>query len=396
MRAAGIIAEYDPFHNGHARHIAAVRAAGCTHVAVVLSGAFTQRGEPALLPKWQRAEMALACGADLVLELPVPWAMAPAELFAGGGVAMLRALGCISVLSFGSECGDAGRLQAVAQALDSPAHRVALRQALRTGLPYAAARQAAVAGQLGDQEAALLASPNNTLGIEYLRAITRQQAPFSVLTIPRQGAGHGQPASDGIASAGWLRSRIRAGETAAAVACMPAPAAAILQQALAAGQTPADPTRLETAMLARLRTLSPPELAALPYLSEGLEHRLTRAVRSAGSLPELLTALRTRRYPEARLRRILWSALLGIPPELPHRLPPYIRLLGLNARGQELLAAAHPTLPLLSGARQLRTLPPQAQQVFALEQRASDLYALTLPRPQPCGTDLTTRLLRQD
>lgn len=151
---------------------------GCTHVAVVLSGAFTQRGEPALLPKWQRAEMALACGADLVLELPVPWAMAPAELFASGGVAVLRALGCISVLSFGSECGDAGRLQVIAQALDSPAHRAALRQALRTGLPYAAARQAAVAGQLGDQEAALLASPNNTLGIEYLRAIAGSRHPF--------------------------------------------------------------------------------------------------------------------------------------------------------------------------------------------------------------------------
>lgn len=393
MKIAGIIAEYDPFHNGHAYHIAATRAMGATHVAAVISGAFTQRGEPAMMTKWHRARMALEGGADLVLELPLPWAMAPAEMFAAGGVAVLNALGCISVLSFGSECGDAAALQRLAEATDTPAHQTALRQQLNTGLSYAAARQKAVRLSSGEADAALLAGPNNTLGVEYIRAARRQNAMWEFFTVSRQGAEHHAQTPCGTASAGTLRRAIREGRMEDVTAYIPPSTAAILAEALAAGTTPADPSRLHTALLAHLRGLSPEAWKALPYVSEGLENRLYRAARTADSVDALLEQLKTRRYSPARLRRILWAALLGIPADLPRQRPPYIRLLGFNARGREILAAARPSLPMVSSARQVSRLPEDARAVFALEQRASDVAALALPRPLPCGTDLTTKLL---
>ncbi len=391
MQIAGIIAEYDPFHKGHEAHIAATRAAGATHVVAVMSGSFTQRGEPAMLPKWQRLQMALAGGADLVLELPVPWAMAPAETFATGGVALLQGLGCVHTLSFGSECGDADRLCRLAEALDAPQHRALLRKKLSDGLSYAAARQATVAALCGQEEAALLDHPNNTLGLEYIRAANRLHAPLTPFTLRRVGAAHDAAGeTGGYASAGQLRQWVRAGETDRAAACMPPACGELLREAVAAGHAPGDATRLHTALLARLRTMTLQQMEALPYVSEGLHHRLYRECRTAGSYEALLQGLQTRRYPLARLRRLLWSALLELPADTPET-PPYLRVLGMNHRGREILAAASPSLPVLSRPGRIDTLGETAQAVFAAEQRATDLHGLTLPTPLPCGTDLTVK-----
>ena len=394
MNIAGIIAEYDPFHAGHAAHIAATRAAGATHIAVVMSGHFTQRGKPALLPKRCRAEMALACGADLVLELPLPWAMAPAEIFATGGVTLLQALGCVCSLSFGCECGDAAPLKTLAAAMDTPEYAAALRQALQQGVPYAAARQTAAASLCGEAIARALAEPNNTLGIEYLRAAARLGADVRCIAVPRMGAGHHDTAAaTGIASGTALRRLIRAGAADTAAGYMPADSAALLKEALQAGQAPADPHRLDTALLAHLRMQSKARLAALPYISEGLENRLWNAIRTARSLSELTAALQTRRYPAARLRRILWASFLGIPAALVKETPPYIRILGMNDRGREILNAAAPTLPVMTRFADAARLSPRARNVFALECRSADLYSLALPCPAPCGSEQRYHML---
>ena len=392
MVIAGIIAEYDPFHKGHAAHIAATRKAGATHIAAVISGGFTQRGEPALLTKWERTQMALAGGADLVLELPVPWAMAPAEYFAAGGVAVLRALGCVNLLSFGSECGDTQTLYRLADALDAPDHTALLRDGLRQGLPYAAARQQAVAQVCGQELAGLLEHPNNTLGLSYIRAMRQQDAPWDVLTVQRQGtAHHSQTVRDGFASAGLLRQWIRQGNIENATACMPTATADILRRAVANGQAPSNPSRLQETIPAYLRMMTPEEMQTLPYLSEGLHNRLYRVSRTAATYQDLLDGLQTKRYPTARLRRLLWAAMLRIPAHLPQTLPPYARILGMNDRGREILAASKPTLPLLTRPKQLSGMSQEANQVFRLEQRATDLHGLSLPSPLPCGTDLTVK-----
>ncbi len=397
MHIAGIIAEYDPFHKGHAAHIAATRAeagGNATHIVTVLSGSFTQRGEPAMLSKFCRAEMALSAGSDLVLELPLPWSMAPAERFAAGGIALLHALGCVEILSFGSECGNAESLQRLAQIPDDPAYRKTLHQALDTGIPYAAARQVAACALAGETDGALLASPNNTLGVEYIRAVKAQGADFQLFTLSRQGALHSDDVPvNGFASGSFLRKAISAGALTEAAAYMPRETFALLKTALEHGEAPADAHTIDIGILARLRRMTREKFAILPYLSEGLENRLYEASRSASSIQELLALVKTRRYPLSRIRRILWSAMLGMTAEDATGLPPYIRVLGMNQRGREILAAARPSLPLVSRAVQFAGLDARAQRVHRLECSATDLRALLLPTPQPCGTDQTAKML---
>ena len=397
MRIAGIIAEYDPFHNGHKAHIDNTKAengGNATHIVTVMSGNFTQRGEPALLSKFWRAEMALSCGSDLVLELPLPWAMSPAEHFAAGGVAILNALGCVDLISFGSECGDAAALKQLAGLSRHPDYSNALKQALNSGIPYAAAGQVAAETLLGEEVAAHLASPNNTLGIEYLRAMTEQGADWDIFTLQRQGALHGEMVpKDAFASASMLRQLVREGNLSLLEAWMPQESVAILNTAHENGETTTQTHRLEDALLAHLRRCTADEYTNLPWLSEGLENRLYRESRSATSISDLLDAIKTKRYPMARLRRVLWSSLIGLTTDDVAGLPPYVRVLAMNERGREILAKASPTLPILTRTAQVKDLDERAQRVFALECLASDLHALAMEHPIPCGSDHTTKMI---
>ena len=186
---AGIVAEYNPFHNGHAHLIEAARAAGATHIVAVMSGSFVQRGGPACAPKTVRANAAVACGADLVLELPLPYAMATAERFAAGAVGILGGLGCVDVLAFGSECGDIDLLAKAAGAVLAPYCGEYTKNLLDTGVTYARARQKAVEELYGPEVAEVLSSPNNTLAVEYLKQISLQELRIAPFTIPRAGAG---------------------------------------------------------------------------------------------------------------------------------------------------------------------------------------------------------------
>jgi len=397
LQIAGIIAEYDPFHKGHAAHIAATRAdngGNATHIVAVISGNFTQRGEPALLSKFHRAEMALANGADLVIELPLPWAMAPAEFFAAGGVAILNALGCVDLLSFGSECGDISTLRQLADLPRNPAYQDALRHSLSSGIPYAAAGQVAAATLLGEQSATHLCSPNNTLGIEYIRAAALQGADFDFFTLQRQGALHNDTApNQGFASASLLRGLTRDGKAHQAAEFMPDSAASILLDADAEGKAAVRTEKLESALIAHLRCMSEQEFLSLPWLSEGLENRLYRTSRAASGYTDLLAEAKTRRYPMARLRRVLWSSLLGMTAADCRGLPPYIRILGMNQRGREILNASSPTLPILTRTAQLGNLDDRCRRIFDLECTATDLHALCMQHPAPCGTDHTAKMI---
>ena len=212
MQVTAIIAEWNPLHRGHLLPVQAARQQGATHIAAILSGNFVQRGEPALCPWQYRAAAALSSGVDLVLQLPLPYAVSTAQHFAGGAVASLAALGTVDFLLFGSECGELAALRSVAAALDSPELPAALAPHLQKGLPFAAARQAAVHSLLGE-DAGLLSSPNNILGIEYLRALRQLGSNIQPLTISRQGAPHdaAEPDTD-FPSASQLRQRFLTGQ----------------------------------------------------------------------------------------------------------------------------------------------------------------------------------------
>lgn len=389
MGAAGIIVEYNPLHSGHLRLLEAGRAAlgPDTAMVCVMSGNFVQRGDFALLRKHARARAAVESGADLVLELPLPWAVSSAEGFAAGGVQALAATGVVEHLLFGSECGDVSALERVAAALLAPSFRDRLREALPGAVSFAAARQRALTGLLPEEDAALLESPNNILGIEYCKAILAQGAALTPLALPRLGAAHGggRPGEhNGIpmASASYLRSlTVEDWEP-----YVPPRAAALYTRAAAAGLL-TDGNKFEVAVLALLRAKPEADFAAVRGVSEGLEHRLAAAVREATSLDDLYTRLKTKRYPHARLRRLVLDAALGIPAELPA--PPYIQVLG--ARKTALSRLKQAALPAGTSLADLARSGAEAAKISELHSKAVDFSALCRVKTQPMGLAFTTK-----
>jgi len=371
VTAAGIVAEYNPFHAGHAWHIAETRhiLGADTAIVCVMSGNWVQRGDCAVFDKWARDRMALAGGADLVLELPTVWALSSAESFARGAVDLLAATGVVTHLSFGSECGDVEKLQQLAAGLDSPAFSAALGQQLDSGLLFAVCRQRAAEALLGAELAGLLEQPNNNLGVEYIRALNALDSPVRPITVPRRGAGHDGGDHPDYPSASFLREQLRAwgGEAAAGL------------------------SHCERAILARLRIMAAADWAQLPDsgAAEGLPNRLERAGRACASPEEFYTLAKSKRYAHARLRRLALWAFLGLTAEDRPDVPPYLRVLGLNGRGRVLLREmkARAAVPLLTKPAHIDRLGEDARRLFALEARCTDLYGLCFPSPRPAGEE---------
>lgn len=381
----GLVAEFNPFHNGHEAFCGKARGAGAGYILAVMSGNFVQRGGFAVTDKLTRTEAALKSGVDLVIELPLPFATATAQRFAAGAVELLKYCGCVDSLCFGSECGDAGSLRTVSRAVEDVAVQAGLRKNLALGMTYAKARQMAVEKVFGNEIASLLSSPNNILAVEYLRQAERLGWDVEAYTAKRLGTSHDSPETSGrYASASWLRNRpLPEWEP-----YIPSGAFAVYRRAEKEGRLPADGSKMETAVLSYLRRLDKERLAALPDLSEGLEGRLYTAIRSSSSLAALETALKTKRYTMARVRRLILSAFLGITRELAEAAPPYIRVLGFTKRGEELLGEIkRGGIPVHTSLLRLQELGGQCAEFAKLEAMAGDLYALAQPAPYGCGRE---------
>ena len=312
MRILGIVAEYDPFHNGHADHLRRAREAVKPDAAyITLSPCFRQRGELALLSPSDRAACALDAGADAVFALPVLWALRDAEHYALGAVSMLAGLGATH-LAFGAEDADLMSLQQIAELLEEPplAFQATLREGLDSGTGYPAALAEAAQRTLPGA-AALLRKPNNTLAICYLRAIRRLNLRLEPVAIPRTGDDHADRIDPASPSASALREALRRGDWGDALPALPAFCERRVRARFLEGRVPS--TAIADALLLdRLRSLTPGEWRRLPDLSEGLEDRLKKAACQARTSQELLQMAATRRYPTARLRRICALALLGV------------------------------------------------------------------------------------
>lgn len=389
----GVICEFNPFHNGHLHLLRKIKEENSAIVAV-MSGSFVQRGEPAIVSKQARVRMALQNGADLVLELPAVWSCAGAEYFAAGGVAVLNGLGCVDTLWYGSEHPDVTAHLQLAALLQTPAFSDVVREPLQTGCTFAAARTQAIAHLTNPATAQLLRCPNDTLGVEYVKALQRQSSTIKPHPVLRIEAPHDSNVSvNGICSASYIRERLQQGEIPTAV--IPPNCIEPLRAALAEQGGAAMPELLARPILARLRTISPAHASALPELSEGLEYRLLQAARTANSLQNLYDTCKTRRYTHARIRRIALAALLGITAEDRSLLPPYIRVLGLTDLGREILRTARRTasLPIATRVSELREFSAHARHVFALECNATDLWALSTPNLLPADREFTNEVL---
>ena len=378
MKTVGIICEYNPLHLGHKKQIDEIRRICGKEASVVclMSGNFVQRGTPAIIDKTYRAKAAIACGADLVLELPVEYALSSAEGFAAGGVEVLGKF--CDQLCFGAETADRQQILATARVLLSEEFRPLLKEQLEKGLSFPAARQAALA-RMG-LDSAILETPNNILAVEYCKAIVAQNSAMEPLPIYRGGSYHDELPDTENPSATSIRNLMNAAE--GWVEFIPEQARPIFADAplhtLEAGQR---------AMLTRLRTMTDAEFEVLPYGSEGLWRKLMKAARKQATLEDIIAATKSKRYTRTRIDRMVMCAFLGLTEQDLRSSAPYTRVLALNDRGRTVLKQARKTGIFLNAGEASPTPYGERERVIG------DLYGLfCVDGPEKPGAENARRV----
>lgn len=394
METVGVIAEYNPFHNGHLLQLREIcRLFPRADIIVAMSGSFTQRGTVAILDKWQRAEAAVRSGASLVLELPAVFSTRSAQYFASGGVRLFDRLGVVDRLAFGSECSSLAKLQSMRKKIEA-AENGGLKNRLRAGGSYASALTEAAAPD------DLMRQPNVILALEYLRALSKTDSHIEPLPLPRFSARHHERAlpaegeENSVASASAIRTALtdpsaKDGDTlAAALHAVPAAVKDMLLQAKKHRFN--DSSLLFRPILSLILADEPDGLRSVAGVSEGLEHRLRRAALSARSFDELVESVRSKRYPLARIRRLLLHLLLHLPADdakiFDEQGPLYARVLAFNDDGRRLLRKIKKRAEIPAVAKTARFLPMRAlesgsltpaQQMLTFDLRATALASLT-------------------
>lgn len=412
MKVLGIVAEYNPFHKGHLYHLQTSKAlTGADCVVAVMSGNFTQRGEPAVIDKWARTEMALLCGVDLVIELPVPYAMGSAEYFAYGAVRLLDSLGTVDTICFGSESGELKILSEIASIImeEPQDYKAALKESLSLGNSFPSARQKALSAYLKnryekDSLSNVLNSPNNILAIEYLKALVRLNSRITPITISRIGNDYRSAELTGeISSATSIRNVLSNTVTQASkdqlISSMPLSSVNILVREIDLGRGPVFAADFTSTLLSKLRNMSVDEIGALPYMEEGLENRIKVAAEKAGSYQDLIDQICTRRYPVSRIQRILFSLLTGLTDDTFQAFntsggPAYIRILGFNDTGRRLLSSVKgkTQLPVITKTADFKNSKlTNVSKMLNLEAGATNQYVLACKNPsmRKSGSDFT-------
>ncbi len=386
MKVCGIVCEYNPFHNGHLLHIEQTKKALDCKIVCVMSGCFVQRGDFAIMHKRARAEAAVKCGADLVIELPSPWSIASAEKFAYGAVSILNSLGGITHLSFGAESGDISILQKCAELLCDESFDEKLLSYYSEGVSYATARSRAIA-DLSKNAAAALSSPNNLLGIEYLKALIKLNSPIQPFIVTRTGANHdSDECTSGVASASLIRSRLELNQHISEL--VPQKSFEIINRESVAGHTLIDSSEISRAVLAALKSYSVEDFKKYGDISEGLEHRLYDAVSSSVSLSEAISKAKTKRYAHSRIRRCLLNAYLGIESNVSNGEIPYARVLAFNNDGRNILKTLKKSsqIDIITKPSSVKYKSEKALALLTLERKVDDIYSLFMKNPIDQGS----------
>ena len=362
-KVLGIIGEYNPFHNGHLYHLEqSKQLTGSTYTVAIMSGNFTQRGSTSLIDKWSKTEAAIQSGIDLVIELPVLYATSSAENFADGAIKLLNSLKVVDYVSFGAETSDIEILNRFADILyhEPKQYKTMLSHELNKGLSFPKARENALLMYLNDirKYANVLSSPNNILGIEYLKALKRQKSNIKPVSITRYEAGYNDITYSGnIASSTSIRNIIKNGGFDILRKLLPPSSYRILIENLKQGHIVPDLSAFEKQIIYNLRKMDISEIAELPDVSEGLEFSIKKAANSCNTLTEFLNIIKSKRYTMTRIQRILLYSLLGITKKdmaISKKVTSYIRVLGLNNRGKFLIseiAKANPKLEIVTSVK---------------------------------------------
>lgn len=406
-KVLGIVGEYNPFHNGHLYHLEeSKKMTSSNYTVAIISGNFTQRGSTAIIDKWSRAEMAIKNGVDLVIELPALYATSSAENFADGAIKILDSLKVVDYISFGAETSDIDILNNFADILykEPLKYRSFLTHELKKGISFPKARENALLMYLNGNRKYInvLSSPNNILGVEYIKALKKHKSNIKPISIARFETGYNDVTYSGnIASATAIRNIVKNGGFDALRKLLPNSSYSVLIDNIKQGHIVSDLSVFEKQIIYNLRSMYTEEIAELAEVSEGLEHSLKNAADSCNTLEELLNKIKSKRYTSTRLQRILLYSILNITKkdiELSKKTMPYIRVLGLNKRGKFLIseiAKANPKLEIVTSVKKFvdKTTNKNMKSMIEKDIWATDVYTLGYQFDSSSNLDFTKKLL---
>ena len=401
----GIVSEYNPFHNGHLHHLQKSKELTKTDFSVVvMSGNFVQRGDTSLVNKWVKTEMALEAGVDLVIELPTVYAISSAENFADGAVKILNSLGVIDFISFGSEIGEIAPLNDVANILyQEPKEFSSLITAqLKSGLSYPRAREIALSQFFGNSKrySEILNNPNNILGIEYLKSLKKHRSHITPLTIKRDYSDYNsKQVKKGIASATAIRTMVQNKKNVHYV--VPYETYELLDKEINYGKIISSLSCFEKEIIYTLRRTTLSEIANLPDVSEGLENKIKMAANTCNKLDDLIKNIKSKRYTQSRIQRILLYALLNISSKdisSSRRVNPYIRVLGFNKHGKRIIsaiAAANPKLNIIVSVKKFmeNSNNNTLRNMISKDILATNIYTLGYEKDPIANLDYTHKVI---
>lgn len=418
-KVLGIIAEYNPFHNGHLYHLeTSKKITGCDYTVAIISGNFTQRGSTSVVDKWSKTKMALQNDVDLIIELPTLYSISSSENFADGAIKILNSLGIIDYLSFGSETPDITVLDSIADILyDEPKEYKSLLSAeLDKGLSFPKARENSLLDYIKNTNTSknnkldfeeykkALSSPNNILGIEYLKALKKYNSSIKPVCISRFATDYNSSDFSGsIASATAIRELIKNKNFNSIKTVIPENSHSILMDCINSGQIVPDLNCFEKEIIYTLRKMSIEEISNLPDVSEGLEFSIKKAVNSCNNINEFLGIVKSKRYTVTRLQRILLYALLNISKEdmqLSKQVDkPYVRVLGFNDNGKKLvseIATKHPEIKLITSVKKFidGNSDKDLQILFDKDVFATDIYSLAFENNSLANLDFKNRVIK--
>lgn len=422
-KVLGIIAEYNPFHNGHLYHLQKSKElTNADYTIAIISGNFTQRGSTSVIDKWAKTQMALNNGIDLVIELPVLYSISSAENFADGAIKILSSLGIVNYLSFGAETSDINLLKCISNILcDEPKEfKTLLSNELKSGLSFPKAREHAlikyfelksniISSKLENNISQstirnILASPNNILGIEYLKALHKYNSSIKPVCISRYEADYNSTTiTNNIASATAIRNLILSKDYNTIKNLIPTSSYSTLINCLNEGHIVPSLSCFEKEIIYVLRKMDIEEIANLPDVSEGLEYTIKKAANSCNNLSEVINLIKSKRYTSTRIQRILLYALLGITKddmEMSKNVLPYVRVLGFNENGKFLLSeisAKNPDIALITSVKKFvdSNSDKVLLNMFDKDVFATDVYSIAFDNNSFGNLDFTTGMVKK-
>lgn len=409
-KIVGIVAEYNPFHNGHYYHITQAKKQSDSDLCIaVISGNFTQRGETSIINKWSKAYMAICGGANLVIELPTVYSISSAENFASGAVKILNSIGIIDSIAFGVETDDFAALNNIANILyeEPKSYKVIISHELEKGISYPAARQNAIMMYLNDikRYANILNSPNNILAIEYLKSMKIQKSTIKPIMIQRKNVYYNDTRIiNNFASASAIRKMLEDRKYEDIKKVIPKSTYQILAQELRNGHVVSNLQKYEKEIIYTLRKMTTSQIAMLPDVTEGLENAIKNAADNCNSIIELISLVKSKRYTQTRIQRILLYALLGINKKMMEdskKTTPYARVLGFDQKGKELLSEIirkNPKINLITSVKKFMNQNKKLEGKPSMEMlqtdiRATDIYTLGYDYDSKANLDYTNNMI---